>query len=126
MMERRIMQRKLNFQTVGWFWDLYKRDLLDLNPPYQRRSVWNQDYRDYFVDTVLHGYPAPAIFLYQVTTPDGVTRYSVVDGKQRLSTLFDFATNVFSVSDKATIVRFRGRYFKDLEDEVKMEFWNYL
>jgi len=125
MIIERMMQRNMNFQTIGWFWDLFKRELLVMDPPYQRRSVWNQEYKDYFVDTVLHGYPAPAIFLYRETTPEGVTKYSVVDGKQRLSTLFDFASNVFSISDRATIARFRGRYFKDLDDSVKTDFWNY-
>jgi hypothetical protein len=119
-------QREMNFQNVGWFWDLYKRKHLIMDPPYQRRSVWNQEYKDYFVDTVLHGYPAPAIFLFRETTPDGISNYSVVDGKQRLSTLFEFASNNFSVSEKATIARFRGKYFKDLPDNVKTAYWNYM
>jgi len=122
------MRRDMNFQTVGWFWDLFKRGLLIMEPPYQRRSVWNQDYMDYFVDTVLHGYPAPAIFLFRETTADGISRYSVVDGKQRLSTLFEFASNSFLISEKptlSTISRFRGKYFKDLPNDVKASFWNY-
>lgn len=122
------IRRDMNFQTVGWFWDLYKRELLIMDPPYQRRSVWTQEYKDYFVDTVLHGYPAPALFLFRETTPDGISQYSVVDGKQRLLTLFDFASNIFPVSQNstvATITRFRGSYFKDLPNELKTSFWNY-
>jgi Protein of unknown function DUF262 len=119
------MARTINFQTISWFWDLYNRDLLELDPPYQRRSVWNQDYKDYFIDTVLNGYPAPAIFIYQEITPEGVSKISVVDGKQRLSTLFEFAENQFSVSEKATIQKFRGKYFKDLDTEDKQNFWKY-
>jgi len=122
------MRRDMNFQTVGWFWDLFNRELLIMDPPYQRRSVWTQDYKDYFVDTVLHGYPAPALFLFRETTPDGISKYSVVDGKQRLSTLFEFARDHFPISEKptlATITRFRGKYFKDLSDNVKTSFWNY-
>ncbi|MGB3532827.1 MAG: DUF262 domain-containing protein [Microcoleaceae cyanobacterium] len=119
------MSRAINFQTVSWFWDLYNRDLLELNPPYQRRSVWNQDYKNYFIDTVLNGYPAPAIFIYQEITPEGVSKVSVVDGKQRLSTLFEFANNEFPVDDEATIERFRGKYFKELDVEAKQNFWKY-
>ena len=40
-----------------------------MDPPYQRRSVWNQSFKDYFVDTVLLGLPAPAIFLFEETQP---------------------------------------------------------
>jgi len=119
------MSRAINFQTVSWFWDLYTRDLLDLEPPYQRRSVWNQEYKDFFIDTVLNGYPAPAIFLYQEITSEGRSKYSVVDGKQRLSTLFEFAENKFPVSEQATLTRLRGKSFKDLENEVKQIFWKY-
>ncbi|MCU0533444.1 MAG: DUF262 domain-containing protein [Hydrococcus sp. Prado102] len=119
------MSRTINFQTISWFWDLHNRKLLDLDPPYQRRSVWNQDYKDYFIDTVLNGYPAPAIFIYQEITPEGVSKVSIVDGKQRLSTLFEFANNEFPVYEKATVQRFRGKYFKDLDTKDKQEFWKY-
>ncbi len=119
------MSRAINFQTVSWFWDLYTRKLLELEPPYQRRSVWNQEYKDFFIDTVLNGYPAPAIFLYQEITPEGISKYGVVDGKQRLSTLFDFAENKFPVSETATITRLRGKFFTELENNVKQNFWKY-
>ena len=119
------MSRAINFQTVSWFWDLYTRKLLDLEPPYQRRSVWNQEYKDFFIDTVLNEYPAPAIFLYQEITPEGVSKYGVVDGKQRLSTLFDFAQNTFPVSETATLTRLRGKNFTDLDNEFKQKFWKY-
>ncbi len=119
------MNRTINFQTISWFWDLYNRQLLELDPPYQRRSVWNQDYKDFFVDTVLNDYPAPAIFIYQEITPEGVSKVSIVDGKQRLSTLFEFASNQFPVYEKAKIERFRGKYFKDLDTETKQKFWKY-
>lgn len=119
------MSRTINFQTISWFWDLYNRGLLDLDPPYQRRSVWNQSYKDYFIDTVLNGFPAPAIFIYQEITHEGVSKVSIVDGKQRLSTLFEFANNKFPVCDKPTIERFRGKFFKDLDTEAKQNFWKY-
>ncbi|MUL38957.1 DUF262 domain-containing protein [Gloeocapsopsis dulcis] len=119
------MQRTINFQTISWFWDLYNRKLLELDPPYQRRSVWNQEYKDFFVDTVLNGYPAPAIFIYQEITPEGISKVSIVDGKQRLSSLFEFANNEFPVYEKATIERFRGKYFNDLDTETKQNFWKY-
>ncbi|MEB3342163.1 DUF262 domain-containing protein [Okeania sp.] len=119
------MRRTINFQNISWFWDLYQRQLLDLEPSYQRRSVWNQNYKDDFIDTVLHQYPAPAIFIYQEITPEGFSKVSVVDGKQRLSTLFQFVNNEFPVYEKTKIQRFIGKYFKDLETEDKQEFWRY-
>lgn len=119
------MSRRINFQTISWFWDLYNRGLLDLDPPYQRRSVWNQAYKDYFIDTVLNNYPAPAIFIYEEITPEGISKVSIVDGKQRLSTLFEFANNEFPIYDETTISSLKGQYFKDLDKEIKQDFWKY-
>lgn len=119
------MQRTLRIQTISWFWDLYQRQLLDLNPPYQRRSVWNQSYRDYFIDTLLLGYPCPAIFLFQEISPEGISKYNVVDGKQRLETVFSFVQDEAPVYGGATISEYRDRYFKDLTAEVRSQFYAY-
>lgn len=120
------MQRRPNFQTIAWFNDLRNRSALDLEPPYQRRSVWNQSFKDYFIETVLLGLPAPAIFLYQDISPDGTTVQHVVDGKQRLTSLFEFIDGKFPVGEESQLTKFRGLYFRSLPDQVKKEFWSYI
>jgi hypothetical protein len=119
------MTRRHNFQNLSWFYDLHKRKLLDLDPPYQRRSVWNQAFKDYFVETVLLNYPSPAIFLFEEITDDGRSIYHVVDGKQRLTTLFGFVSDKFPVGDKSVIERLRGMYFSALPADTKKELWAY-
>jgi hypothetical protein len=119
------MSRRHNFQTVSWFYDLHVRNLLDLDPPYQRRSVWNQEFKDYFVDTVLLNLPAPAIFLYEDITPDGRSVYHVVDGKQRLTSLFEFIRGEFPVSSKSEAGSVRDKYFQAMDDSTKKSFWAY-
>ncbi|MCC8363269.1 DUF262 domain-containing protein [Lysobacter sp. A6] len=119
------MSRRHNFQTVSWFYDIAQRDLLDLNPPYQRRSVWNQEFKDYFVDTVLLNYPAPAIFLFEDISSDGRSVYHVVDGKQRLTTLLEFIRGDFPVRDKSNVAAAKGKYFKNLDDALKKQVWSY-
>jgi hypothetical protein len=119
------MARQLNHQQIAWFWDLHKRQLIELDPPYQRKSVWNQEYKDFFIDTVLRGYPSPAIFIYQETIPEGSLRFSVVDGKQRLTSLFEFADNQYPVSEVHGNPSLGGKYFKDLDTDTKSAFWGY-
>lgn len=118
------LPRRQSPQTIAWFHDLSVRSLLDLNPPYQRRSVWNQSYKDSFVDTVLLGFPAPPIFLYEDMAADGVARYSVVDGKQRLTTLFEFVQDLFPVSEGSPS-RHTGNFFSKLDDSTRRAFWTY-
>lgn len=119
------MIRKTNYQTLAWLNDLYRRGLLELDPPYQRRSVWNQAYKDYFVDTVINNFPCPAIFLFEQISSDGVARYKVVDGKQRLVTLFDFCRDAFPIYQDATIASLREKKFSELDDEQKLGVWRY-
>lgn len=117
--------RRHNFQTLAWFFDIYQRSLLDLDPPYQRRSVWNQSFKDYFIETVLLGYPAPAVFLYEEIDLSGGSTYHVVDGKQRLNTVFSFAKDDFPLSEISQLSQFRGNYFSALPDGTKRNFWTY-
>lgn len=120
------MARRPNFQTISWFWDLRNRGLLNLDPPFQRRSVWNQAYREHFVDTVLLGYPAPAVFLFEEISQEGAATYNVVDGKQRLTAVFDFASGAYPVGDTAEFSQARGMYFTQLDPELKTRFWSYV
>ena len=117
--------RRQNFQTIAWFYDLHNRELLDLDPPYQRRSVWNQSYKDYFVDTILLNYPAPTIFLYEEIDDFGSQKFHVVDGKQRLTTIFEFIKGEFPVGDKVDYSKLRGKFFDELSREEKTAFYSY-
>ncbi|MBS1723814.1 MAG: DUF262 domain-containing protein [Armatimonadetes bacterium] len=121
-----MRKRRQNFERVAWFNDLYTRGLLDLDPPYQRRSVWNQQYKDDFIDTILLDYPAPSIFLYEEVDDDtGKTKYAVVDGKQRLTTVFEFIANQFPISEKSLIESLRGKFFQQLDAKNKPKVWLY-
>lgn len=118
-------ERRQTTQSIAWFWDLHQRELIDLDPPYQRRSVWPESYKSYFIDTILLNYPAPALFLFESISDTGAANYSVVDGKQRLTTIFEFIEGVFPASDVASASRFGGLYFADLPSDVKRKFFSY-
>jgi hypothetical protein len=119
------MQRRAEFRPFSWLNDLWRRDQLDLSPPYQRRSVWPDRFRSDFITTVLLNYPCPGIFLYEVIRADGSFLYKVVDGKQRLTTLFDFVTDEITVSEDYPNMALRGRTFSSLDDQIKLNVWRY-
>lgn len=117
-----------NRQTVAWFVDLHRRGLLDLDPPYQRRSVWNVRYKKDFVETVLLGYPAPSLFLHETVSESGLTSHAVVDGKQRLTSIVEFLDGEFPTADhKDTLLKpeLQGIYFTDLDDSHRKKFFEY-
>lgn len=119
------MKRQPSPQDVSWFLDLDRRELLDLNPPYQRRSVWTKKDREYFIDTVLHDYPSPAVFVHKTTDDNGSSTYHIVDGKQRLETIIAFSKGKFRVPQSFGDERLNGKKFGDLDSEFKQAFWNY-
>lgn len=119
------MQRRTHYQTLSWFWDLFQRERLVLDPPYQRRSIWNESYKKFFINTVLRNYPCPAIFLFEDIATDGSATYSVVDGKQRLTTIFEFIQNEFAAPKSAGTGSEEETYFKDLSEDEKRNFWRY-
>ena len=119
------MQRRAEFRPFSWLHDLWKRGQLDLSPPYQRRSVWPDRFRSDFVTTVLMNYPCPAIFLFEEIRNDGSFVYKVVDGKQRLTALFDFVSNGIQIAEDYPNQSLRGRLFDDLDTEIRLLVWRY-
>lgn len=64
---------------------------LDLNPAFQRKSVWKLADRKMFIKTILEGMPCPTIFLFKRWDKKKKRVISdVLDGKQRLETIFLF------------------------------------
>lgn len=56
-------------------------------PEFQRNFVWSQSQSSRLIESFLVGLPVPAVFLYTVRTNQD---YLVIDGQQRLRTVFDF------------------------------------
>jgi uncharacterized protein with ParB-like and HNH nuclease domain len=65
---------------------------LTLSPYFQRRSVWKKGAKSYLIDTVIRGLPIPIIFIRERKNDlDSLEpKREVVDGQQRLRTLFSF------------------------------------
>lgn len=119
------MERTLTTQDISWFLDLHDKGQLDLDPPYQRRSVWSPSDKRFFIDTILNNYPAPPVFLHKTLDDKGRSTYHVVDGKQRLQTIIDFTQNNIPIPDDFPDTALHGRRWKDLERDTKVRFWDY-
>jgi uncharacterized protein with ParB-like and HNH nuclease domain len=77
--------------TIADFLSWKREGTLELNPPFQRRSVWKPGARSYFLDTVVRGLPAPIIYLRErVDLSTRKPLREVVDGQQRLRTVLGF------------------------------------
>lgn len=121
------MNRRPSTQDLTWLLDLAKNKQLDLDPPYQRRSVWTLKDKQFFLDTIFRNYPSPAIFLHKSVDGEGRATYHVVDGKQRTETILDFANDKIRIAKDYGDARLDGKKWSGLvgEQELKQRFWNY-
>lgn len=79
------------------------RDKIDFDPSYQRRpNLWTNRMNSYFLNTILNRYDFPKIYLADFTygsteLNEKKKQYAVIDGKQRLSTIFNFFDNLIEL-----------------------------
>lgn len=72
---------------LGW-----QRDkTLELRPPFQRNATWKPIAKSGLIDSLIRGYPVPALFLQDRTDSKSFHRkLVVVDGQQRLRTVLAY------------------------------------
>lgn len=87
---------------------------LVLDVDFQRRKVWNEQQKCELIESVLMGLPLPIFYFKQ---QDNAT-FVVVDGKQRLSTLFAFLNNEFQLNGLKILTFLNGKLFEDLTGEL--------
>jgi uncharacterized protein with ParB-like and HNH nuclease domain len=65
---------------------------LVVTPFFQRRQVWTNSDKEFFIDTVLRNYPFPEIFIATgaLDRKEMKLKEWLVDGKQRVTTLIDY------------------------------------
>jgi hypothetical protein len=115
-------------RNISWFLDIYQNGQLNLNPSYQRRSVWTLKDRKFFLDTIFRNYPSPAIFIHkEVNEKAGNLLYHVVDGKQRLETVIRFIQNDITIDKGYGDTKLNGKRWKEIEGdpELKRRFQEY-
>lgn len=99
-------------------YQMMERGDLILNPEFQRRLVWNADHKEYFLETILKGYPFPEVYFADRDIDEETVscKTVVVDGQQRLSTIQQYIKGCLDVKYK------RIKPYNELTDEEKKAF----
>lgn len=132
---RDVEESEEELDTESWpdpvgFWEAKQRDLLtsavdynlssmstlvrnkqiDLSPEYQRRNRWNDARKSKLIESFLMNVPIPPVFLNE----DEYGRYSVIDGKQRLTAINEFLLGRFKLKDLEVFSELNGSSVDDL------------
>lgn len=111
-------------QTLSSLWD--DKDDLDLDPVYQRKGhIWSERQKQDLIDTILNGFDIPKLYFADFTLLDSPLnasrrKYAVIDGKQRLTAIFDFFEGGFNLAKTFVYyddpaIALNGLSYQDLE-----------
>lgn len=81
--------------------------LIKLDPDFQRHTVWSPKQKSELIESILMGIPLPLIYVKE----DDQGVYIIVDGRQRLTTLFQFMNHEFPLQSLSVLTNLNGHHF---------------
>ncbi|WP_294331837.1 DUF262 domain-containing protein [uncultured Chryseobacterium sp.] len=92
------------------------RGLIDLNPDFQRKFVWDKKRQSNLIESLMLGIPIPVFYL-----AEGLNgTFHVIDGLQRLSTLRDFLNNSFYLRNLEHLSNYDGCFYNNEKGAKKV------
>jgi len=97
---------------------------IDLNPKFQRRNAWDDARRSKLIESLVAGLPVPEIVLAE--DPKKKKAFIVIDGKQRLLTIFGFVDPTVNYWNKPQLKTLKlrgdlnGKTFEQLKSDASL------
>lgn len=98
-------------EFVRWF----KSGRLIVNPEWQRNYVWDRKQASRLIESFLLDIPVPVVYLAK--TEEG--KYEVIDGLQRLTSIFTFFDNDLSLNGLDILTDLNRKTFNDLDESLQ-------
>ncbi|MDH6569480.1 hypothetical protein M2160_004501 [Streptomyces sp. SAI-117] len=104
--------------TTGALLEQISREVFDVDPPFQRRSAWNDVRSSLYIESLLLGCPVPPITLAELPRGSASAhQYVVIDGKQRLGAIKRFALDkTLKLRGLETLKELNGLRFHEVEN----------
>ncbi|WP_427872677.1 DUF262 domain-containing protein [Flavobacterium sp. MMS24-S5] len=103
-----------------------EREEIETSPEYQRNGgVWTPEKKQLLIDSIINNYDIPKIYFHQYSREDRSKigkSYSIIDGKQRLETIWSFINNEFKISEDFDYqddesIKIAGMSYNDIAQE---------
>lgn len=98
--------------SFGEIMSMYERSEIIIDPDFQRLFRWDTYQKTRFIESILIGIPVPPIFVAE----DEFGRWELVDGLQRISTIFSFFGVLRTLPEKNNWIMTKGDIAADLEN----------
>jgi hypothetical protein len=112
-----------------------EKETLSFNHPIQRQSAqWDNEQQSLLIHSLLANFPVPAVYVHKTESVEMDAKgrhsynYSVLDGKQRMTTVFSYINGEYALAEdipdveiENTTYQIAGKYFEDLDDDVQQE-----
>jgi hypothetical protein len=118
--EKQYIKYDTRDYVVGYLVEQFKADEFYVPESYQRKFIWTEHNKCFFIESVLMGLPIP--FMFFSDTPDG--RIEIVDGAQRTQTLVQFVQNDLELNGLEVLTKSNGFTFTELDPSVQRRFLN--
>jgi hypothetical protein len=113
--QARIVIQRNDFLVPNLLQMFKDREILDMTPPYQRRSRWSDKRRSLLIESLLMNIPIPPIFLYE----RAYAQYEVMDGQQRLTAIRSFLGNEFKLRGLKLWKELNRKDYRDLPPKIQ-------
>ncbi|WP_020210917.1 DUF262 domain-containing protein [Gilvimarinus chinensis] len=95
--------------------EMVKFESIDITPHYQRRDRWHVEKQSALIESFLLNIPVPPVYLSE----DEYGTYTVIDGKQRITAIYDFLSGKFKLKDLKEVPELNGFTFEQLPTQLK-------
>lgn len=109
-LNRKYTRALNNKDNVQFYSNEGRKNQIILDSDFQREDVWDRKKKSELIESILMGLPIPIIYLYE----DENANLIVVDGRQRLTALFEFLGNKFKLTDLTILKEMSGKKFEEL------------
>lgn len=98
--------------VVSLIFDRLSFGEIELQPDFQRRDrVWPEPRKSKLIESILMGLPLPVFYFAEKPSGDWI----IVDGLQRITTIYDFMRGEFSLKGLEVLSELNGKSFSGLE-----------
>lgn len=95
--------------------EMVRYESIDISPHYQRRDRWHVEKQSALIESFLLNIPVPPVYLSE----DEYGTYTVIDGKQRITSIFEFLSGRFKLKDLKEVPELNGFTYEELPPQLK-------